>query len=149
MFKSELDYQTYSRNVLKVKEKVLTLGKSSAVSKEVVLGQFSTSKWLSLTDGKKGKHSIYNCKGCLNDDDLRSGLCLFPISKNDKKALKKAQEGGLFRLTKGEVQKETTSLVQQLNKQYRDNYKTTFDHQYRLCKGQKTNSEVNLRMKYS
>ena len=127
---------------MKVKEKITDITEASVANKKVVLGKFCISKWSLLTDIQKGKHYVFECKGCLKDDDLRSALQLFPISKKDLKGLKREREGGLFRPSQDEILKETTSLVKQLNSDYRKDYGTTFDYQYRKSKGKGTTSVV-------
>lgn len=141
-FDSSVDTENYRRNFVKVKEKVLELGKKSSLKKDELLTCFSSKKWNELSEKEKSKHSIFDCQACLKDEELRYCLGFFPIHKNDLKGKKRANDGGLFRLNKEGVQQETARLVTNLNSEYRKNYGTTFDCQYRICKGQKTKSEV-------
>lgn len=135
-------YETYVKNFIKIKEKILDLGKRSADDKEYVLKAFSSQKWQQLTDGQKRKHTFFGCKECLRDNDLRSALRLIPISKKDVVGMKRAKEGGLFRPLKDEVQAKTATILKELNTEYRTNFATTFEHQYRLVKQQKTKTQV-------
>ena len=141
-FGSSVDTATYRRTFTKVKDKVQELGRKSTLKKNELLACFSSKNWNALSENLKEKHSVYECPACLKDDSLRYCLGLFSINKSDLKGKKRATDGGLFRLGKEAVQHETSKIVTNLNSEYRKNYGTTFDCQYRICKGQKTKSEV-------
>ena len=144
MFKTEVDLATYSKNFVKIKEKVWEIGKRSAENRELVLNKFSVENWDTLSDGKKEKHTVFDCSECVKDDEIRPTLSLFPIHRKDLKGLKRANEGGLFRPSKEEIKKNTATLVTELNSQYRKNFGTTFDCQYRLSKGIETKGSVSI-----
>lgn len=142
LFNFNLTVKTYRRNFINIKVKIHQLGKNAEL-KQLVLDKFGTKAWQNLSNAKKAKHTVFDCKdGCLKDEDLRYALGLFPIDEKDFAGKKRAEVGGLFRPTSSEVQSETKSLVSELNSQYRTMYGTTFDSQYRKCKGQKTKAEV-------
>ena len=143
LFGLTLDPRLYGEQSKAVKQKVFDIGKNSAADKEIVLEMFSASKWKDLSEAKKSKHSVFHCHACKRDDSLRSALALFPIRKNDIAGKKRAEEGGLYRPSQEEVQKETIETVRQLNSQYRTEYGTTFDAQYRQCKGLETKAVVS------
>lgn len=142
MFNSTVDVEVYRKNFTKIKEKVLELGRKSCEHKNAVLVCFGEEKWSQLSISSKEKHSIFDCKACIKDEGLRQHLSLFPISKKDLKGKKRATEGGLFKPSTEAIQKETSELITGLNSKYKKDFGTTFDCQYRICKGLKTKSEV-------
>jgi len=141
-----VEYNVYKRHTEAVKNKIICLGKRSIQDKENVLSIFGNESWDTLTTSKKAMHSLYNCKGCLKEESLRSGLRMFPIKEKDRVTLKKATNAGLFRPSEDTIRNNTISTVKDLNQHYHQTYGASFDKFYRLAKGQDTPSQVFIHL---
>jgi len=130
-----------------VKNKIICLGKRSIQDKENVLSIFGNESWDTLTTSKKEMDSLYNCKGCLKEESLRSGLRMFSIKEKDRVTLKKATNAGLFRPSEDTIRNNTISTVKDLN-QHHQTYGASFDKFYRLSKGQDTPSQVFIHFRF-
>ena len=119
-FNFDLTYEWYRRNVPKIREMVQTLGKNNKDMKTKILDCFPLTNW--AKESKK-KHNLFDCKECLRSDKLRPILSLFPIKNKDRKALKRASEGGFFRPP---IESEVTATVAKLNDQFSESYGKTF-----------------------
>ena len=83
-------------------------------------------KWTKIKVSKS-KHSLENCTGCSNEKILRSTLAMIPIKNNKykQKVLKNAL------VETAVLQLKTKEIINNLNRDYRKNYRTTFTKQFK------------------
>ena len=93
----------------------------SGKKKRTILATFSSDNWDKLNE-KKSSHSLFDCQGCLRFAHLRNVLSMFKIVSNSHKL--KAKKNGL--VNPMALKDRTTDILNNLNKEYRVKYKTTF-----------------------
>ena len=87
---------------------------------------FSYENWDNLKK-RKTKHSLINCKGCLDNKKLRSTLAMIPIKSPTY--IQKAKKASLIESMV--LQENTKQIVNDLNRDYRKNYRTTFTTEFK------------------
>ena len=76
-----MDYKTFLNNFPKIIDNVVSIGKRNPSARDQVKKVFNKEAWISLSNDKKAKHSLIDCKGCLHDPDLKDALADFPIGQ--------------------------------------------------------------------
>eukprot|EP00111_Clytia_hemisphaerica_P006262 TCONS_00018123-protein len=116
----------FNDNTKKIKTCLETLGKRAHATRKQLMDGFSSTAWLKLSVAQRGRHSLFECKGCLNNENLRSMLRLFPINK-DGPFLKKAEDGGLFKPSKEEMRALAAERIGELNEEFSANHGCSFE----------------------
>ena len=103
-----------------------SLSKKHPTKKIEFLEIFSSKNWDNLKE-KKTKHSLIDCKGCLNNKKLRSTLAMIPIKI--PAYIQKAKKAGLIESMV--LQEKAKQIVNDLNRDYCKNYRTTFKTEFK------------------
>ena len=77
--KFDIDYIQFVQNFKKIINNIKSLEKRHKDTKTEILQTSSQSKWGSLTDSDKFKHSLVECRGCLDNKEYRQILAKFPV----------------------------------------------------------------------
>ena len=104
--KFDIEYRQFIQNFKKIINNIKSLEKRHKDTKTEILQTFSLSKWDSLSDSNKLKHSLVECGGCLDNKEYRQILAKFPI--RDLKCRAKDSKQGLF---KDKVLSDITNVV--------------------------------------
>ena len=105
---------------------IQSLGKKHPAKKIEFLETFSSENWDNLKE-RKTKHLLIDCKGCLNNKKLRCTLAMIPIKSPGY--IQKAKKAGLIESMV--LQEKTKQTVNDLNRDYRKNYRTTFTTEFK------------------
>ena len=120
--KFDIEYRQFIQNFKKIIDNIKSLEKRHKDTKIEILQTFSQSVWHSLSDSEKLKHSLVECKGCLENKEYRQILAKFPI--RDSKLRAKASKQGLF---KDKVLSHITNfVVNKLDTVYKKVFNETF-----------------------
>ena len=79
----DVPYETFRKQLPKIKEAMLKLGKRYGEQKNKLTEGFSSKIWKSLSQEVKIKHTYSKCTGCQNDPNFRSTYGMFPSKKMD------------------------------------------------------------------
>ena len=104
---------------------IQSLDKKHSANKVEFLEISSSKNWDKLKE-RKTKHSLIDCKGCLNNKKLRSILAMILIKS--PVYIQKAKKAGLIESMV--LQEKTKQIVNDLNRDYR-NYHTTFTTEFK------------------
>ena len=77
--KFNIEYRQFIQNFKKIINNIKSLEKRHKDTKTEILQTFSQSKWGSLSDSDKFKHSLVECRRCLDNKEHRQILAKFPI----------------------------------------------------------------------
>ena len=119
-----IEYKKFTDNFPKIVPIIKNLAKtkSDKTKKEDVLKTFSKENW---KKSEKEKHSLFQCKGCLSDHELQSGLSKFPVKS--KLLKKKAKELGL--IDKEVLSDITNNIIETLDTDFKKDFGVSFTHQ--------------------
>ena len=119
-----ISYDQFRENFQNIVHNIQTLGKKYPEKKRHVMDIFSLKNWVDLKD-RQLRHSIFDCKGCLRNESWKDALAVFPARGFLQQA--KAKRMGLV---KRNVSKDKTkAILNELNQNYRRDYRTTFTKQ--------------------
>ena len=91
----EITKEFYRRCYSVIAEILRSLRRANAEKFKIILEAFNDESWEKLSlDGKK-KHSLNECRGCLEDQKFKNGLAQFPIKA--KPFIAKARKYGLIK----------------------------------------------------
>ena len=120
--KFDIEYRQFVQSFKKIINNIKSLEKRHKDTKTEILQTFSQSKWGSLSDSDKFKHSLVECSGCLDNKEYRQILGKFSI--RDSKLRAKASKVGLF---KDKVLSDITNVVvNKLDEVYKSLFNETF-----------------------
>ena len=71
-------YDQFKENFKNIVENIQTLGKKHPLKKRYVMDTFSLGNWLGLKD-RQLKHTIFDCKGCLENEKWKDALAMLPV----------------------------------------------------------------------
>ena len=95
----------------KIKGQMKNLRKRYASNVKELMKIFALKEWLQLTEDERSHHSLFKCKGCINNNKLKDAMGLFFITPNFKK---EAAEHSIifkhFAETNENVEQETTMI---------------------------------------
>ena len=77
--KFDIEYRQFVQSFKKIINNIKSLEKRHKDTKTEILQTFSQSKWGSLSDSDKFKHSLVECRRCLDNKEHRQILAKFPI----------------------------------------------------------------------
>ena len=118
-----MSYSQFKDNFPRIINPIQSLGKKYPSKKRELLEIFSSEK------ESKTKHALENCKGCSNDTVLRSTLAFY---SNKKQQIQKKAKKNFERKDVSKVLKEKTKeIINNLNRDYCKNYRTTFTKQFK------------------
>ena len=120
----------FKDNFRRIINPIQSLRKKYPSKKRELLEIFSSEKWTNIKK-LKTKHSLENCTGCSSDTVLPSTLAMIPIKNNKHK--QKANENGLVEAAV--LKEKTKEIINNLNRDYRKNYRTTFTKQFKKTLG--------------
>ena len=120
-----VDLKHFKSNFPRIVEVFKKLNKRNSETKEILQETFSKEAWDALSDKKKLTHRLDNCRGCLDDNNLKQSLGKFPIRNKKQNTL--AIEAGLFR--EKILCDVTNRTVDELDRTYKEVFKTTFTKQ--------------------
>ena len=120
--KFDIEYRQFVQSFKKIINNIKSLEKRHKDTKTEILQTFSQSKWGSLSDSDKFKHSLVECRGCLDNKEYRQILAKFPTC--DSKWRAKVSKQGLF---KDKVLSDITNVVvNKLDEVYKSVFNETF-----------------------
>ena len=111
-------YDQFKENFKSIVGNIQTLGKKHPLKKRHVMDTFSLGNWLDLKD-RQLKHTIFDCKGCLENEKWKDPLDMLPVRCFLHQA--KAKKAGL--IEKQVLQDKTKSILSELNNNFRDNFR--------------------------
>ena len=71
-------YDQFKENFKNIVGNVQTLGKKYTLKKKHVMDTFSLGNWVDLKD-RQLKHTIFDCKGCLESESWKDALAMLPL----------------------------------------------------------------------
>ena len=104
--KFDIEYRQFVQNIKKIINNTKSLEKRHKDTMTEILKTFSQSKWGSLSDSDKFKHSLVECRRCLDNKEHRQILAKFPI--RDSKWRAKASKQELF---KDKILSDITNVI--------------------------------------
>ena len=94
--KFDIEYRQFVQNFKKIISNIKSPEKLHKDTRTDILQTFSQSKWGSLSDIDKFKHSLVECRGCLDNKEYRQILAKFPM--RDSKWRAKASKQGFLKV---------------------------------------------------
>ena len=121
---SLISYDKFRENFQHIVHNIQTLGKKYPEKKRHVMDIFSLKNWVDLKE-RKFEHSIFDCSGCLRNESWKDALAMFPV----RGFLQQAKAKRLGLVERNVLQDKTKAILNELNQNYRKNYRTTFTKQ--------------------
>ena len=85
-FRSEnfdVSYTCFKDNFPNIVANIRGLNKRHSVTKDEIFHIFSYEIWMKLSEDRKRKHSLHDCKGCLGNHSFKRGLSMFPFKQTN------------------------------------------------------------------
>ena len=123
-FQPSIDYLKFKSNFRLITKNLQYLGKKFLEKTKTILTTFSLDDWHKLKE-KQNCHSLLVCQACHKSTNLKSALSV--LTNLSSKYKVKAKNKGLFDNVK--LKEQTNEILNDLNKDYRKKYKTTFTKQ--------------------
>ena len=117
------NFKRFTDNFPKILPAIRGLAKTNDGTKEYIFNTFSDETWDTCS---KESHSLFDCRGCLHDQKLKSALAMFPIKSLPNKL--KAKSIGLLHndTVLGDI---TNTVVQNLDEEFKTTYGVSFTKQ--------------------
>ena len=80
-----IKYDQFGKLKDKIWKNMISMRKSFPQNKDAVIKIFSSSKWLKMSQDEKRHHTKFQCRGCLENEELKKGMSMFIVTKNLKK----------------------------------------------------------------
>ena len=126
---STVSYKSFTDNFRVIVANVQALGKRYSLLKKELMDRFSLENWEILSSKKKDKHTVFNCKGCLEDLSYKTALGQFPIKQ---KSLKHKAKSDKYIFKERILSDKTNTIIADLDEQFQRDHKTTFTKQVKL-----------------
>ena len=118
----QVTHKQFVTNFPRIIKYMRDLNKRQGKLKNVMFEIFSKSVWEKLSEKRKATHSINNCKGCLQDPNLKQVLAKLPIKSVRMKS--NAKKAGLH---KEKILRDiTNNCVNELNEKFQNEFRSTF-----------------------
>ena len=120
-FPKTVDYTKFKSNFRNIVKNLQTLGNKCPEKKRTILATCSSDNYDKLNE-KKSSHSLFDCQDCFRSASLENVLSILKSVSNSRKL--KTKKNGL--VDSMVLVDRTTIMLNDLMKEYRVNYKTTF-----------------------
>ena len=120
-FPKTVDYTKFKSNFRNIVKNLQTLGNKYPEKKRTILATCSSDNYDKLNE-KKSSHSLFDCQDCFRSASLENVLSILKSVSNSRKL--KTKKNGL--VDSMVLVDRTTIMLNDLMKEYRVNYKTTF-----------------------
>ena len=120
-FPKTVDYTKFKSNFRNIVKNLQTLGNKYPEKKRTILATCSSDNYDKLNE-KKSSHSLFDCEDCFRSASLENVLSILKSVSNSRKL--KTKKNGL--VDPMVLIDRTTIMLNDLMKEYRVNYKTTF-----------------------
>ena len=120
-FPKTVDYTKFKSNFRNIVKNLQTLGSKYPEKKRTILATCSWDNYDKLNE-KKSSHSLFDCQDCFKSASLENVLSILKSVSNSRKL--KTKKNGL--VDPMVLIDRATIMLNDLMKEYRVNYKTTF-----------------------